>query len=83
MPRLFLILLAISVITLKADASQADDGGPDNWSRLLSRAAGDNAYSGFSRKLLQAAIKRRDAVDDPAALPTESPGRSINSQQNL
>nr|UMA83939.1 conotoxin precursor Ggeo01 [Conus judaeus]DAZ86586.1 TPA_inf: conotoxin precursor Ggeo01 [Conus judaeus] len=82
MPRLFLILLAISVITLKADASQADDGGPDNWSRLLSRAAGDNAYSGFSRKL-QAAIKRRDAMDDPVIFPTEPPGRSINSQQNM
>nr|DAZ86942.1 TPA_inf: conotoxin precursor Ggeo01 [Conus judaeus] len=84
MSRLFLILLVISVIILKTDASHADDGGLDKRSRLLSRAAVDNAYSGFSRKL-RTAIKRsrRDGMDDPAVFPTPAPGRSLDSQQNM
>nr|UMA82628.1 conotoxin precursor Ggeo01 [Conus ebraeus] len=51
MSRLFLILLAISVITVWVDAFQADDSGLDKKSRPLSRAARDRANSNFFGKL--------------------------------
>nr|BAO65653.1 G120_VD_New_Superfamily-1_precursor_conopeptide [Conus geographus] len=73
MSRLFLILLVIAVITLKADASQADDGGSDKRSTLVSRAAGDNAYSAFSGKRRAAIKHSRRGMHDPAGDPTEAP----------
>nr|UMA82630.1 conotoxin precursor Ggeo01 [Conus ebraeus] len=58
MSRLFLILLAISVITVWVDAFQADDSGLDKKSRPLSRAARDRANSNFFGKLQAAELDR-------------------------
>nr|UMA82629.1 conotoxin precursor Ggeo01 [Conus ebraeus] len=73
MSRLFLILLAISVITVWVDAFQADDSGLDKKSRPLSRAARDRANSNFFGKLQAAELDRHRRI------LTETPFNSPNA----